>query len=84
MLDQSVTEKLAQYVQDTYLVEFGKDGIGHSTDLFGAGVFDSMAMVNYTLFIEEEFGVRVEPEAVMDGSLVSIQATAQYIHTRKA
>lgn len=84
MQDHGVTEKLAQYVQDTYLVQFGKEGIELSTDLFGAGVFDSMAMVNYTLFIEEEFGVRVEPEAIMDGSLVSIQATAQYIEARRA
>ncbi len=84
MQKHSVTDKLAQYVQDTYLVEFGKDGVELSTDLFGAGVFDSMAMVNYTLFIEEEFGVRVEPEAIMDGSLVSIRSSADYIEARKA
>ena len=84
MQKHSVTDKLAQYVQDTYLVEFGKDGVELSTDLFGAGVFDSMAMVNYTLFIEEAFGVRVEPEAIMDGSLVSIQSSADYIEARKA
>jgi acyl carrier protein len=84
MLDDNVTGKLAEYVQDTYLIEFGKEGIELSTDLFGAGVFDSMAMVNFTLFIEEVFGVRVEPEAIMDGSLVSIQSSAEYINARQA
>jgi acyl carrier protein len=84
MLNGNVTKKLAEYVQETYLIEFGKEGIELSTDLFGAGVFDSIAMVNYTLFIEEEFGVRVEPEAIMDGSLVSIQSASEYIEARKA
>jgi acyl carrier protein len=84
MLDDNVTGKLAEYVQDTYLVEFGKEGLELSTDLFAAGVFDSMAMVNFTLFIEEAFGVRVEPEAIMDGSLVSIQSSAEYIKARQA
>ena len=84
MIDDAVTDKLAQYVQDTYLIEFGSQDIDLSTDLFSAGVFDSMAMVNYTLFIEEEFGVRVEPDAILDGSLVSVRSTAAYIKARSA
>lgn len=84
MIDDAVTDKLAQYVQDTYLIEFGSQDIDLSTDLFSAGVFDLMAMVNYTLFIEEEFGVRVEPDAILDGSLVSVRSTAAYIKARSA
>lgn len=84
MTAESVREKLVQYVQDTYLIEFGVDGIELTTDLFEAGVFDSMAMVNYTMFIEEEFGVQIEPEAVMESSLVSIDSSVRYIQGKLA
>lgn len=84
MTADSVREKLVQYVQDTYLIEFGVDGIELTTDLFEAGVFDSMAMVNYTMFIEDEFGVQVEPEAVMESSLISIDSSVRYIQGKLA
>jgi len=80
----SIAEKIVAYLENTYLVEFGKEGLEPSSDLFEAGVFDSMAMANFTLFLEKTFGVEIDPDAVMEGAFVSVENAAAYVEARSA
>lgn len=79
-----VAEKIVAYIEGTYLVEFGKDGLEPSSDLFDAGIFDSMAMVSFTEFLEESFGVAIDPDAVMEGALASVASAAAYVESASA
>jgi acyl carrier protein len=83
-MSEAIAEKIIAYLENTYLVEFGKDGLEVSTDLFEAGVFDSMAMANFTLFLEKTFGVEIDPDAVMEGAFVSVQNAVAYVAARSS
>jgi acyl carrier protein len=83
-MSDAVAEKIIAYLEDSYLVEFGKEGVGVSSDLFEAGIFDSMAMVNFTLFLEETFGVEIDPDAVMEGAFTSVANAVAYVEAESA
>ena len=83
-MSESILEKIVAYIEGTYLVEFGKEGLTTSSDLFEAGIFDSMAMVNFTLFLDETFGVEIDPDAIMEGAFVSIANAVAYVEARSA
>jgi acyl carrier protein len=79
LTEAEIARKLMGFVEDKYFVAFDAGEIDPSTDLFAAGVFDSMALVGLTQYVETEFGVAVDPEAIMNGDLVSIESTTAYI-----
>jgi acyl carrier protein len=83
-MSEAIAEKIVAYLENTYLVEFGKDGLELGSDLFEAGVFDSMAMANFTLFLEKSFGVDIDPDAVMEGAFVSVRSAVAYVAARSA
>lgn len=83
-MPEAIAERIVEYIEGTYLVEFGKEGLDASSDLFEAGIFDSMAMVNFTLFLDETFGVEIDPDAVMEGAFVSVANAVAYVAARSA
>lgn len=83
-MSEAIAEKIIAYLENTYLVELGKEGLEVSSDLFEAGVFDSMAMANFTVFLEKAFGVEIDPDAVMEGAFVSVENAVAYVEARTA
>ena len=83
-MSEATAAKIIAYLENTYLVEFGKEGLEVSSDLFEAGIFDSMAMANFTVFLEETFGVGIDPDAVMKGAFVSVENAVAYVEARSA
>ena len=83
-MSEVIAETITAYIEGTYLVEFGKEGLDASSDLFEAGIFDSMAMVNFTLFLDETFGVEIDPDAVMEGAFVSVANAVSYVEAKSA
>ena len=70
------------HVAERFFVEFGDGGLGEGDDLFEAGVFDSMALVEFVAFLEERFAVTVAPEAVMEGGIASVAGAADHVAAR--
>jgi len=83
-MSEAIAEKIIGFLEDAYLVEFGKEGLEVSSDLFEAGIFDSMAMANFTVFLEEVFGVEIDPDAVMNGAFASVENAAAYVEAKTA
>ena len=78
-----ILEQIKSHIEDSFLVEFGQDDLTVDSDLFEEGVFDSMAMVNFTAFLEQEFDVEIGAEAIMNGDLVSAAKSADYVTALK-
>ncbi|MDX2158273.1 MAG: acyl carrier protein [Hyphomicrobiaceae bacterium] len=78
-----VRTQIARYIEDNYFVTFGQDELGEGTDLFQAGIFDSLALVNFALFVESTFGVALDPEAVLEGRLTTLAGAVAYVEAQR-
>lgn len=81
-MTQTIRTQIRTYVEERFFVAFGADGLDEGDDLFEAGVFDSMSLVEFIAFIEERFSVVVDAEAVMEGSVASVAGAAAYVAAR--
>ncbi len=64
-------EKIRDYMEDRFLVEFGED-VTPDTDLFKAGVMDSFGYLQLMDFLEAEFGVKISSDEILGNIFVSL------------
>lgn len=72
-----IKEKLLHKVMQT--VYAGPDQIQETTLLFKEGYFDSMGFIMLLSFIDEEFGVKVNDEELLEENFESISAISDFI-----
>ncbi|WP_414167376.1 phosphopantetheine-binding protein [Streptoverticillium reticulum] len=72
------TEKIRQFVEDRFLVEFGGD-VTADSDLFKAGVMDSFGYIQLMGFLEDEFGIGISDEDMLTSVLVSLDAIDGFV-----
>ncbi|MGW1197810.1 acyl carrier protein [Streptomyces sp. NPDC002536] len=72
------TEKIRQFVEDRFLVEFGGD-VTADSDLFKAGVMDSFGYIQLMGFLEDEFGIGISDEDMLTSVLVSLDAIDAFV-----
>lgn len=72
------TEKIRQFVEDRFLVEFGGD-VTDGSDLFKAGVMDSFGYIQLMGFLEDEFGIGISDEDMLTSVLVSLDAIDGFV-----
>ena len=67
MNEQDINAALKTYILDEFLPGEDPAGLTNSTPLMTTGILDSIAVLNVVTFLEEKFGIRIEPhEAVVD------------------
>ncbi|MGW5114005.1 acyl carrier protein [Streptomyces noursei] len=64
-------EKIRDYMEDRFLVEFGED-VTPDTDLFKAGVMDSFGYLQLMDFLESEFDVEISSDEILGNVFVSL------------
>ena len=67
MNEQDINAALKTYVLDEFLPGEDPGGLTNSTPLMTTGILDSIAVLKVVTFLEEKFGISIEPhEAVVD------------------
>lgn len=67
MNEQDINAALKTYILDEFLPGEDPGGLTNSTPLMTTGILDSIAVLKVVTFLEEKFGIRIEPhEAVVD------------------
>ncbi len=61
MTENSTVEKLKAYILEEFLPGEDPSELQVSTELVTSGVLDSLAILTLVGFLEEEFGIEVEP-----------------------
>lgn len=74
-------EKIKQYIEDNFLIEFGDD-INEETDLFKNGVFDSHGYIKLLQFLEQEFKIKFSEEEMFNNILVSLSSINDFINKK--
>jgi D-alanine--poly(phosphoribitol) ligase subunit 2 len=80
--EKEVRSTLADYVERTFLVCFGENGLETSSNLFEAGVVDSYGLVEMVCFIESQFGVSFSDEELLSPSLASVDGIAGLVSSK--
>lgn len=76
----SVTDKIRAYVLEETFADGGK--INNETMVFKEGFFDSMGFVRLVSFLENEFGIRISDEDLVERNFESINAISSFVKNR--
>ena len=75
----SVIEKLRAYVLDTYLFTSDQDALGNDDSFLDKGIIDSTGILELVMFLEEQFGVKVDDSELLPENFDSINRLAQFV-----
>ena len=75
-------DALAQFIEDKFLVSFSDGTLSYDSDLFEEGVIDSFGVIEIVTFIQENFGVELEPDDLMSELLATISGLAALVQEK--
>ncbi|MFD7502331.1 acyl carrier protein [Streptomyces sp. NPDC001700] len=79
----SRTEKIQQFIEERFLVEFGGD-ITADTDLFKEGVIDSFGYIQMMNFLEDEFAFHMDEADILTDVFVSLSSIDDFVSRKLA
>ncbi len=75
---------IKEYILKEFLPGEDPNDLTDSTQLFTTGLLDSIASLNLVSFLEEEYGVKVEPHEIVADNLDTIKLIADFVEQKKA
>ena len=76
----TVTNRIRAYVLEETFSENGK--INNETLVFKEGYFDSMGFIRLITFLENEFGIRISDEDLVETNFESVNAISNFVQKR--
>lgn len=76
----TVTDRIRTYVTEETFSENGK--INDETMVFKEGYFDSMGFIRLITFLENEFGIKISDEDLVEKNFESIKSMSSFVHSR--
>lgn len=73
----TIQESIQEYIQKAAFVD--KDKIQNDSLIFKEGYFDSMGFIVLITFLEDNFGIRIGDEDLIEENFESINAITSYI-----
>ena len=78
-----ITTNLAQYVA-TKILQQPKKVIAPDAPLISSGLIDSFHLVDLSLYVEEQFGVRIDDSELNKETFDTLAQLAQLVQDRKS
>lgn len=75
---------IKEYILKEFLPGEDPNDLTDSTQLFTTGLLDSIASLNLVGFLEEEYGVKIEPHEIVADNLDTLQLIADFVEQKKA
>jgi len=83
MTDTSAISRDVQaYILQEFLPGEKPDNLTESTALMTGGILDSMGLLKLVGFLEEKYGIQVEPYEADAGHFNTIADIASYVHSK--
>lgn len=80
----AVEQRIREYILENYLFSDDPTALDNDASFLEAGIIDSTGILEVILFIEQEFGVRVEDEEMVPENLDSVNNLIGFISRKKA
>ena len=78
------TDLLRDFVVREFLTGQDPGSVADDLPLISSGIIDSVGTLRLVLFLEESFGVEIEPAEIASGSLDSIASMAALVQRKQA
>jgi acyl carrier protein len=75
-----INDKIRSYVLEETFAEDGK--INNQTLIFKEGYFDSMGFVRLVSYLENEFGIKISDDDLVEQNFESINAISNFVSNR--
>ena len=76
-----IREKLIQFFEENFMVELDED-FSDDDSFLENGIIDSTGVLELILFLEENFGIKVEDDEVVPENLDSINNIKTFIESK--
>ena len=77
-------ERISRYILVEFLPGEDPEALTPHTALMTSGVLDSIATLRVVSFLEEEFGIRIEPHEADVENLNTVASMARLVESKKA
>lgn len=77
-------EQVRQYILENFLFSTDTSLLGMDDSFLARGLIDSTGMLEVLLFLEEQFGIKVEDHEMIPDNLDSVNRIAAFIERKKA
>lgn len=75
--------KVREFILDNYLYSDNQDDLNNSDSFLDKGIIDSTGILEVILFLEEEFGIKVDDEEMVPENLDSVDNILSFIQKKK-
>ena len=79
----STVERLRQFILEEFLDADSAEELGPDTPLISSGILDSVATLKLITFLEEQFGISVEPAEADEENLDTIASIARLVQSKR-
>lgn len=83
-MTNDVAGRIRRFIIDTFLFGDASGMLPDDASLLGQGVIDSTGVLDLVLFMEEEFGFRVDDEEVIPDNFDSVNNLTAYAQSKMA
>jgi acyl carrier protein len=80
----SIENELSQFISGQLLSENGNIQLGPDDNLLLSGLVDSHGVIRLVNFIQEQFGVKVQPGEITLKNFKTVNAMVAFINTKTA
>ena len=81
-MQEDTTVEIRDFVVSTFM--FGDaDSLKDDTSFMSGGIIDSTGILELIFFLEDTYGVKVQPEEMIPANLDSVNKVAQFVATKR-
>lgn len=82
-MDNNTKQTVKEFILQEFLPGENPDDLTDETPLFSAGLLDSIASLKLVSFLEEQYGIKVEPSDIVADNLDNLDLIAGFVQSKK-
>jgi acyl carrier protein len=83
MSKEEVQDRVREYILKEFLPGERPENLADTTELITAGILDSLATLKLVAFLEESYGIKVEPHELVADNLNSVAQIADFVVSKR-
>ncbi len=83
MAADPIIETVAQFIIKTFLPGAPRSELNDYTQLITGGILDSLSMLRFVAFLEEEYGIEVHPRELTPQNFDNLARIAAFVRSKK-
>ena len=84
MIVDTIQATVKAYIMEQFLRNANPDDLTAETPLIEGGILDSLATVRLASFLEEQFGIELQPYDVNEDNLGSLEKISALVRSRQS